>query len=175
MDFNQPGNNDLPPNFPEEPRQNAQSPIPPGPNCNPNNQAAALVPQATPNGMSIASMVLGIVSVAMMCLIYFSPIFAGLSILFAILSRGYEKKMYVFAKVGIITSVCAIIIETVMIASSFALVFSNPDAQKEFWKSYKQTGETLYGEDFDDMMKDFFGPDFDIDKKIKGGILWLEQ
>lgn len=123
------------------------------------------------NAFSIASMVMGILSVLSLCLVYFTPFFAGLAILFAILSKGYEKGMHGFSLAGIISSSIALSVDVLMIAFAFVFVFQtmqHPEQMSpEFWRTYKEMGEDFYGDSFDDMLKDMYGEDFDIDNYIK--------
>ncbi|MBO5292067.1 MAG: DUF4190 domain-containing protein [Lachnospiraceae bacterium] len=152
--------------------------LPPGINQNLPPHYSHVQPQAPSNPLSVASMVLGILALASLCMIYFSPVFAGLSILFALLSKGYEKKMHGYALTGIITSSIALVLEAIIMVAMICFLFltSEPNQfSSAFWSTYKETGEQLYGDDFDDMLKDAFGEDFDIDQYIEGGTLWLEQ
>lgn len=63
----------------------------------------------TPNNMATASLVLGILALVTFCCYYTAPIFGGLSILFAILSRP-EGRFSRPAKTGIILSVIALVL-----------------------------------------------------------------
>lgn len=135
-------------------------------------------PQIPANAFSIASMVLGILSLASLCLVYFSPVFAGLSILFALLSKGYRNKMHGYALTGIITSSIALVCSIAVWICIYIFFFLMSEPEKlgsEFWSTYKETGEQIYGDNFDDMLKQVYGDDFNIDDYIKGGTLWLEQ
>ena len=52
-------------------------------------------------GMSVASLVLGIIGLSMGCCIYPPIIFGSLAIIFALLSRGGEMHMNSYAKAGL--------------------------------------------------------------------------
>lgn len=166
MDFQQPRGPGLPPDT---------NHTPPPPNT---FQIKNSEPQIPVNAFSIASMVLGILSVVLLCLVYFSPMFAGLSILFALLSKGYRNKMHGYALTGVVTSVIGLVCSIALWIGIFVFVFRMAEPgnlDSDFWRSYKETGEQIYGEDFDDMLKQIYGDDFNIDDYIKGGTLWLEQ
>lgn len=157
-------------------KQQGTPEFPPGMNMTPPNTNNGYIPA---NAMSVASLVLGILSIVSLCMVYFSPIFACLSILFALLSRGSQKKLHGFSIVGIVTSVFGLAISAIIWICVFVFAFqlmSDPSrVSADFWQTYKETGERLYGEEFDDMLKQIYGEDFDIDQSIEGGSLWLEQ
>lgn len=166
MDFQQPGRDALPPGMNQMPPSSYTF------------QTTDREPPVPSNAFSVASMVLGILSIASLCLVYFSPLFAGLSILFALLSKGYRSKLHSFALTGIVTSaiglVCSIAVWICLIA--FLFLMAEPGRlSSEFWNTYKQTGEQIYGDDFDDMLKQIYGDDFNIDDYTEGGTLWSEQ
>ena len=110
------------------------------------------------------SSILGILSLisAFTCLSGFSPIFAGLSIIFALLSKGkeatYEKK----AKQGLIFSIISLVVSVVLSAIvllvSFMTMFQyEPDELHDYLnEAYEET----YGESFDELYEDLYGEDF---------------
>lgn len=67
-------------------------------------------------GMSVASLVMGILGLAMSCCVYPPIIFGSLAILFALLSRGGELHMNSYGKaglaLGILGIICGILIFT---------------------------------------------------------------
>lgn len=60
-------------------------------------------------GMSVASLIMGILGLVMSCCIYPPIIFGSLAIIFALLSRGGEMHMNSYAKAGLILGIIAII------------------------------------------------------------------
>lgn len=72
----------------------------------------------SPNGMESAALILGILALCTGCCFYFSIPMAGLSILFALLSKGYEQKMDSRAKTGLILSVIAIAASLILILTT---------------------------------------------------------
>lgn len=90
-----------------------------------------------PNGMSSAALVLGIIAICTCCCFYASLPAAGLSILFALLSKGYEPAMSSRAKTGLILSVVAIII-TVILTLSVTLTGTFQQTVKDYYKFYYQ-------------------------------------
>ncbi len=127
------------------------------------------------NAFSTAALLFGILSVASLCLLYFSPMFAGLAILFALLSKGYERKMNGYAKAGLITAVFGLTCSLTALSALFAFAFHVMSTTEltgddsDFWRIYEQVGETMYGDRFDDLLKQQYGDDFDIEQFTKGG------
>lgn len=60
-------------------------------------------------GMSIASMIMGIVGLVMSCCVYPAIIFGSLAIIFALLSRGGEMTTNGYAKAGMILGIIGIV------------------------------------------------------------------
>lgn len=60
-------------------------------------------------GMSVASLIMGILGLIMSCCIYPAMIFGSLAIIFALLSRGGEMHTNSYAKAGLILGIIAII------------------------------------------------------------------
>lgn len=167
MDYNNGQPYQKPPEGPVSPR----GPVPPaGPGQGPYQTIPTGPPApANPaNSLAVASMVLGIAAIVLACTVYLSPVLGGVAVILAILSRGAGKKLHGFAKTGIITASVAVALDIALVTASFALIFSNPDMQRDFWRMYKEMGEEMYGDNFDDMMKEAFGENFDIDKYIEG-------
>lgn len=161
----QQGNSDLPPGM------TGYVPLPP-------QRPEPERPQPQPaNAFSIASLVFGILAAASLCLIYFTPFFAALSILFAVLSRGFHRKLHGLALAGILTSVTALMIEVCLVGSGVAMIvqtMQHPERLgSDFWRAYKESGEAVYGDQFDDMLREIYGEDFHIEDYIEGGILWF--
>ena len=72
------------------------------------------------------------------------------SILFAILSKGRERKLQAICKAGIITSAIGIFLSFLITGAAFYLVFSNPDYRQQL----NDMSQQMYGETFDDMLKE---------------------
>ena len=114
-------------------------------------------------GMASASLLLGLAAV-FTTMAVFPPIICGsLAILFALLSKGYGKKMITQAKIGLACAVGSICMTAVMFFASFALILSEPDILIEFGKQYDaaceslygQTSEEMFGDSYEDIMTDF--------------------
>lgn len=60
-------------------------------------------------GMSVASLIMGILGLVMSCCVYPPIIFGSLAIIFALLSRGGEMHTNSYAKAGLILGIIAII------------------------------------------------------------------
>ena len=70
-------------------------------------------------GMSVASLVMGILGLAMGCCVYPPVIFGSLAILFALLSRGGELHMNSYGKAGLTLGILGIICGILIFAYSF--------------------------------------------------------
>lgn len=81
-----------------------------------------------PNGLASAALIFGIISLCSSCCFYFSLPAAGLSILFALLSKGYETKMTGRAKMGAALSIAAIILSILLLIG----ILASGDVQNSF-------------------------------------------
>jgi len=104
---------------------------------------------ARSNGFMIASLVMGIIAILSCSMIFTSFIFGGLSILFALLSRGYDKEFSGLAIGGIFTSILGMFCSICMFAFCMYLIFYNP----EYRKFMNDTCEQMYGITFDEMLE----------------------
>ena len=121
--------------------------------------------------------IMGILSIisAVTCFSFLTPIFGGLGIIFALLSKGKEETFEKKAKHGLIMSAIPLIATVVLMVAG--LIFSyvslsqyEPDElhdylneayEETYGKSFDEMYEEIYGEDFnevyEDMYKDFYG------------------
>ncbi len=106
------------------------------------------------NRMATAALITGILGAfSIICLpLYLPCIFAGISIVLALLSKGSKSKLSAYAKAGLITSVCSLILNLLILAGCYYLVFNIPEFRQEFNQAYEQ----IYGESFDDLIQDSF-------------------
>lgn len=98
--------------------------------------------QSQPNGMSTASMVLGIISLVSSCCLYISIPAGAVGIILALLSKGADTNMGSRAKTGLITSILGLVITITLIIVAFF--------------SLNSMGNTKLNVLFDDYM-DFYG------------------
>lgn len=113
--------------------------------------------------MAVISLFLGIASIFSMLTVFLPLAFGGLAIVFALLSKGYGKKMAAQAKAGLICGLGGILITAVVFISSFAMLFSNPDLLVTIGQQYDaicedmygQPAEDLFGFSFEDVMEDY--------------------
>jgi hypothetical protein len=95
--------------------------------------------QIRTNGYSIASMVLGIVSIPLVCCCYIGAIPAILAVIFGFIARNqiressYPQKGNGMALAGIITGFCSIGLILILLTVSFSQGFSN----KDFWDGFR--------------------------------------
>ncbi len=117
-------------------------------------------------GITLAtiSMIFGIGSIFTIFTVYLSIILGSLSILFAILSKGYGRKLLVSAKIGVGTAIGGIALVFTMIFSVVGLILgSSREALVDFGKQMdqqfeEQTGvppEEILGESYEDFMRQY--------------------
>lgn len=109
-------------------------------------------PPRTENGFSIAALVTGVLAIftALFGTVYPPFVLASVSITFALLSKGYEKKLSTMALAGFITSLCGIVLNIAVVIASFYLIFNIP----EFKQQFDDMCTELYGQTFDEIMRD---------------------
>lgn len=113
--------------------------------------------------MALTSLIFGVGSVFTTATVFLPLIFSGLAVIFALLSKGYGKKMLTQAKIGIISGIAGLCITVFMFISSFALLISNPDILTEFGAQYDaaceavygQSSEEIFGYSFEEIMDDY--------------------
>lgn len=113
--------------------------------------------------MATVSLFLGLASFFMSMTVLFSLILGGLAILFALLSKGYGKKMITQAKIGFICGIGGLGTTFFLIVSSVSMLLANPDMLVEIGRQYDtaieevygQPTEELYGTSFEDMMTEY--------------------
>jgi len=123
------------------------------------NQYSYVPPQIKrANSMAVAAMSMGIVSLilAFTCTLYPTLVFGGVAIILALLSKGNEPKMHSNAKTGIIMATIGLVFNIVIVFASIMLIFS-PMAVPEYKEEFNHMYEQLYGESFDDTMKEITG------------------
>lgn len=102
------------------------------------------------NSMSTAALITAIVGcLAIFILpVYLPAIFAGISIVLALLSKGSNPRLSSRALTGMIASISCLVLNGIILVLSFYLVFTVP----EFREQFEQTYEQFYGESFDDTL-----------------------
>lgn len=61
-------------------------------------------------GMAVASLVMGIIGIVLSCCIYPAFVFGSLSIIFALLSRGGDRKTSGYGRIGLILGSVALVL-----------------------------------------------------------------
>ena len=114
------------------------------------------IPAAEPgSSLAKAAMICGILSI-IFCFtftVYPAFVLGSVSVILALLSKGRRNKLFSQAKTGIICAVIGLVMNAVILTSSITYVFTNPEGREEFNRQW----ERIYGESFDDMMKDMMG------------------
>ena len=106
------------------------------------------VPQNTPNGFAIASMVCGIFSIILCCTGILSISAGALSILFAVLSKRKNTSMPIMSWVGIWLSIVGVVLGILMTVYSFYLVFNDPLYREQVDVMFEQ----MYGMSLDEYL-----------------------
>lgn len=118
-------------------------------------------PRKTPaSGLVNAAFILGIAAIvsAFMMTVYFPFILGGISIVLALLSKGYDNKMAGSAKAGIVCSVIGLVVNILIVSVSFHTLFTDERVFQQFDSLYEQ----IYGDSFTDTYKEMTGEDFPI-------------
>ena len=111
-------------------------------------------------GFIIASMICGILSVTACCTGILSLPLGALGIFFALLTYRRGKKMNGTALTGIVFSVMGIITGVSMLIYSF---YTLPDMMRDpvFRSQIDAVTEQMYGMDFAEFVKEYYGYEFD--------------
>lgn len=124
-------------------------------NQNYDNYTQQPTPPKKANGLAIASLVCGILSLIMCCLGIGLPL-GALAILFAILTRRKGQSMNTMSLSGIITGALGLFMGLVFTLYSLYL-FTDPYFQRGMYDSL----ESVYGEEMADSLCEIYG--FDLD------------
>ena len=119
-----------------------------------------------------SAFIMGIISLvcAFTCFSFLAPVFGGLGILFALLSKGKEDKMEQKAKRGLVLSSISLIATVAFMAFTFIYSFVTlsqyePDElhdylneayEETYGQSFDEMYEAIYGEDFNDVYEDMY-------------------
>lgn len=114
------------------------------------------------NVFVVLSLIMGILSICSSAFIFVAVVAAGMSILFAILSKGRDLKMQFLSKIGIITSVAGVLFSVIITAAMFFIVFGNEENREQFITMYNEMYEEMYGESFEDVLKEAY-PDMNLE------------
>ncbi len=107
------------------------------------------------NGMSIASMVLGIASIVMCCTGILSLPLGALGLLFAVLTKRKGKAMSGMSIAGMVTSIVGLLLGIFMLV--YLVVFSIMSEDPTFQNEYLDPlYEEAYGMDYEEFME-YFG------------------
>lgn len=119
------------------------------------------VEKSPTDALATAAMILGILAVlsAIMSTVYPPFIFGGISIVLALLSKGYKDKMSGKAKTGIVCAIVGLVMNIWIVGSVYYILFTNEDAFNYFDSVYEQ----MYGDSFSDMYEEITGEEFWFD------------
>ena len=121
--------------------------------------------------------IMGIISLisAFTCFCFLAPVFGGLGILFALLSKGKEEILEKKAKQGLILSAVSLGAIVVLMAGTviFTLITMSQYEPDELHDYLNEAYEETYGQSFDELYEEIYGEDFgeiyeDIYKDIYG-------
>jgi len=98
----------------------------------------------------IACFVLGILTIvtAIMMTVYIPFVLGGVGIILGILSKGQLLHLPKQAEIGISAAIVGLVLNIVIMVSSFYTVFTNPEAYSQFNSTFEQ----VYGESFEDAL-----------------------
>lgn len=118
-----------------------------------NEQPRVLRPRQ--NGFITAAMITGVLALLMSftMTIYPSIVLGSLSIIFALLSKGDDRKMQLTSKIGASTGFLGLAISVVMLAVSLYMIIAIPEYREDFTQQFNQMYEQIYGESFEDSLK----------------------
>ena len=138
-------------------------PIPPWQNGNSGVPPYYAPPTRHPgSAFATASLVLGIIAIlsAFTGTVFPPLVCGGLSIILALLSKGNDRAMLPNAKVGVLTGILGLILNVLVVAGAFLLLFTEPELKEDFHRQLNQYYEYFYGESFDDAwdeIEDIYG------------------
>ncbi|MBD5393581.1 MAG: hypothetical protein HDR71_04780 [Lachnospiraceae bacterium] len=113
--------------------------------------------------MATVSLALGVASIFTALTVFLPLVLGGLAIIFALLSKGYGKKMIIQAKIGLACGIGGLCAIAMMFFSSILLLVSDPSIIMEKAREYDaiiedtygQSTEDLYGYSFEDIMEEY--------------------
>lgn len=117
-----------------------------------NNSYRRPTPNEPGSNLANAAMILGIISI-ISCFtftIYPAFIMGSISIVLAIISKGRRPKLIGNARTGIIFATIGLVANTVIIAGSITLMFTNDAVRAQVNEMFEQQ----YGQSFDEMLED---------------------
>ena len=100
--------------------------------------------------MATTALVLGLISIPLCFFMNIGIILGGVAIVFALLSKGTAQKLLPQARKGIIYGTIGIVIGYTILVASFHTLLTDQAYRDKFNQTYEQ----LYGESFDDMLKE---------------------
>lgn len=107
---------------------------------------------AKPNHFETFAFAFAVASLISCTVIYVSYLFAGLAILFALLSRGAQMKFSPKAKKGLILGICGIVLATVIFVGSFLYLLEEYGSLEGILRA----GSEMMGIDFEKEFGDLF-------------------
>ena len=122
-----------------------------------------VAPSRPVNRFANASIVFGIVAIVCSVLLTMLPpfFFGSLGIIFALLSKGSQKKMIGNAIAGFVSSLSGIIINLLIVGITVFLLLTDTSYQKSFKEQLDASSQQLYGISFDEML-DMMAADYGI-------------
>lgn len=119
-------------------------------------------PVSKPNSFATASLVCGVLALVSVFTMIVIPtiVFGSLSIIFAVLSKGADRKMGNRALGGTIVSASAFVINAAICVISFYVVFSDPQATQDYLGTMNEIYEEMTGISFDELLESY-GINFD--------------
>lgn len=118
------------------------------------------------NSFMILSLCMGILCFTSCSIIFISMIAGGLSILFAILSKGNDRKMHTMPRTGIFISIFGIFCSLCITISTCYMVLYDDNYRAQL----NEACEQIYGVSFDEMIEDMYPGAFDTSAPVNEDI-----
>lgn len=104
------------------------------------------------NAFMILSLCMGILCFTSCSIIFISMITGGLSILFAILSKGNDHKMHTMPRTGVLISVFGILCSLCVTISTCYMILHDDSYRAQL----NEACEQIYGVSFDEMLEEMY-------------------
>lgn len=114
--------------------------------------------------MATAALFLGVGAMVTFWTVYLPMVFGGLGIILAILSMGFERKLYSQARTAIAFSAIGLVISFAIIFTTIVGFLQNPNTLMDiarqydmrFMQTYGQSSDEVMGNSYENMLQQFY-------------------